>query len=541
MDKDVARTAGTGRLQRTERRQTAIQCRLVETPAAEARIFISYRRADAAADAGRLADHLQRRLGPGRVFMDVDAIEPGADFVQTLQHSLAHTAATLVVIGRQWTTIPNAEGRPRLHDPADFVRREVEAALQGQAPVIPVLVQGASMPRADELPASLAALVTRQAVTLDHAEFHDDAQRLCDRLAPLVAPADDGVVGIGRPRRRVMAAVAALGLLALAGWYGLQVRARAIQAEEARVRAEQVRALVEEAGQAEQRRQWPEALAALDRARDLDPASADVRAAEAGVAMRWIREAAVRDGQSTFAEAIAPALAVIDRHLPSATGTERADLLAHQGWATFLLWRDGDRRLAPADRYREALALDPGNPYANAMLAHWLLWQGGGVAEAAALFETASGDDRARDVVRRLQWAAYGNDGSPAAYAELLRLSDRMRREEVPLSAEQAQALWAPYYFSLGGSSTAAWPVLRSALSPDDHATTLAWAFGDYVAGQEARVQTLRFYQALLARDAGRVSEAQAALETLAQEMAADAGTLPDAVRAALRRSPQTP
>ncbi|NOT45286.1 MAG: hypothetical protein HOP14_11850, partial [Acidobacteria bacterium] len=258
----------------------------------------------------------------------------------------------------------------------------------------------------------------------------------------------------------------------------------------------------------------------------------------AGVAMQWIREAAVRDGQSSFAEAMAPALAVIDRHLPAATGAERADLLAHQGWATFLLWRDGDRQLAPEDRYREALALDPANPYANAMLAHWVLWQGGEVAEAAALFATATEDDRARDAVRRLQWAAYGNDRSPSAYAELLRLANRMRREGMPVSPEQAQVLWAPYYFSLSASSTAAWPVLLRVLPPDDHRQTLAWAFNDYVAGQDARVQTLRYYQALLDIEAGRVSDGRAALEGLAQEMASDAGTLPDAVRSALRPAP---
>jgi hypothetical protein len=150
------------------------------------RIFISYRRDDAAGDAGRLADHLNRRFGKDRVFLDVDTIDPGADFVQVLHNSLEQTAAVLIVIGPRWTSVSGTDGTRRLDSPNDFVRLEVEAALGRTIPVVPVLVQGARMPRAEDLPAPLAALATRQAVTLDYAEFHDDADRLCDRLAPMI-------------------------------------------------------------------------------------------------------------------------------------------------------------------------------------------------------------------------------------------------------------------------------------------------------------------------------------------------------------------
>ena len=69
------------------------------------RIFISYRREDAAGDAGRLADHLNRRFGRGQVFLDIDTIDPGTDFVRVLQSSLRETAAVLVVIGQRWTSV----------------------------------------------------------------------------------------------------------------------------------------------------------------------------------------------------------------------------------------------------------------------------------------------------------------------------------------------------------------------------------------------------------------------------------------------------
>ena len=107
----------------------------------------------------------------------------------------------------------------------------------------------------------------------------------------------------------------------------------------------------------------------------------------------------------------------------------RADLLAHTGWATFLLWRDGDRRLDPAASYREALSIDPGNPFANAMLAHWTLYRDrDAVADAVTLFDTAVRAGRALETVRTLQWAAYGNSNTPDAEAERVRLANAMRK-----------------------------------------------------------------------------------------------------------------
>src|SRR5688572_14998957 len=153
------------------------------------RIFISYRRDDAAGDAGRLADHLNRRFGAGGVFLDIETIDPGTDFVTVLQTTLQQTAAVLVVIGPRWISLRGADGRRRLDDEKDFVRLEVEKALGRGIPVVPVLVQGTPLPRAEELPASIAALATRQTAVLDHAEFHADAERLCDRLEAMLGGA----------------------------------------------------------------------------------------------------------------------------------------------------------------------------------------------------------------------------------------------------------------------------------------------------------------------------------------------------------------
>src|SRR6185436_20376025 len=104
-------------------------------------IFISYRRQDAAGEAGRLSDHLTRRFGPNVVFMDIDTIAPGTDFVVELDRALGKTAVVIVVIGRKWLTVTNPDGSRRIDDRADFVRSEIHTALQRGTRVIPVLVQ----------------------------------------------------------------------------------------------------------------------------------------------------------------------------------------------------------------------------------------------------------------------------------------------------------------------------------------------------------------------------------------------------------------
>jgi hypothetical protein len=134
-----------------------------------ANIFINYRREDAAGHAGRLFDSLGNHFA-GRLFMDVDTLEAGVDFVEAIEQAVGSCEALIVVIGREWLTVKDKAGRRRLDDPADFVRLEVESALARRIRVIPVLVQDAPMPGAEELPASLAlpmgAAISSGVVTL---------------------------------------------------------------------------------------------------------------------------------------------------------------------------------------------------------------------------------------------------------------------------------------------------------------------------------------------------------------------------------------
>jgi hypothetical protein len=150
------------------------------------RIFISYRREETAYAAGWLFDRLADRFG-GQVFKDVDSIELGDDFVEVITRAVGSCDVLLALIGDQWLSITDEDGRRRLDDPEDFVRLEIEAALTRNVRVIPILVDGARMPRADELPPSTAKLVRRHALELSPARFDFDTSRLLRALDKTLA------------------------------------------------------------------------------------------------------------------------------------------------------------------------------------------------------------------------------------------------------------------------------------------------------------------------------------------------------------------
>src|SRR5262245_20886754 len=146
------------------------------------RIFINYRRGDDQAAAGRLYDRLLQHFDREQLFMDVDAIEPGVDFVKSLDEQVAACIAFIAVIGPRWLNARNNDGNPRLDNPTDYVRVEIESALKRDIRVIPVLVDGASMPRPSDLPPSLQALGRRNAVEIAHHRFAADCDDLARRI-----------------------------------------------------------------------------------------------------------------------------------------------------------------------------------------------------------------------------------------------------------------------------------------------------------------------------------------------------------------------
>jgi len=145
-------------------------------------IFISYRRDDEPHLAGRLNDRITSHFGRDRVFIDVDSIEPGLDFTEVIQDALAKCQVLLVLIGKHWIGAVDQIGRRRLDDPNDYVRFEVETALSRKIRVIPILVEGAIMPGADELPLGIGGLVRRNAMEISHGRFNSDVDRVVEVL-----------------------------------------------------------------------------------------------------------------------------------------------------------------------------------------------------------------------------------------------------------------------------------------------------------------------------------------------------------------------
>ncbi|MBA2637068.1 MAG: toll/interleukin-1 receptor domain-containing protein, partial [Solirubrobacterales bacterium] len=150
-------------------------------PATGSRIFISYRREDSAGHAGRLFDRVAARFGADQIFMDL-RIEAGEDFVERIAEGVGGCAVLLAVIGDEWLDMRDGAGNRRLDDFEDFLRLEIVAALERPTRLVPVLVHGAVMPLARDLPAALAPLARRNAIELSDARWDYDVGRLLQTL-----------------------------------------------------------------------------------------------------------------------------------------------------------------------------------------------------------------------------------------------------------------------------------------------------------------------------------------------------------------------
>ncbi len=142
-------------------------------------IFISYRRDDTGGHAGRLAEALTARFGPTRVFMDIDSIAVGVDFEQATQQWMAGCDLVLVLVGPRWLSARLPDGTRRIDAADDLVRQEVRTALSlPGVTVVPVLVEGAAMPEADELPSDIASLPKHNAFDLSNKRWQYDVAQL---------------------------------------------------------------------------------------------------------------------------------------------------------------------------------------------------------------------------------------------------------------------------------------------------------------------------------------------------------------------------
>lgn len=165
------------------------------------RIFISYRRSESEHVAGRLAEWLSHRRNVS-IFIDVD-MDPGINVRQAIDKSIRDSDVLLVVIGPKWLTVVDETGRRRLSDAADLVAFEVATGLAHATTVVPILVDGATMPRKSELPPELGGLSGLNAISIDATNFRSAARRLLTVLDALpTRPTDNTQYAVNTERKR---------------------------------------------------------------------------------------------------------------------------------------------------------------------------------------------------------------------------------------------------------------------------------------------------------------------------------------------------
>ena len=147
------------------------------------KLFLSYRRADSQHITDRIYDRLTSAFGEENVFKDVDSIPLGVPFHSAIKRAVEGCNILIAVIGRQWLSTKDEAGNLRLLDEEDFVRMEIETALQHNIFVVPVFVDGAKISMQNELPSGLQSLPLQNGISVNaDPQFHDDVNRLIEQL-----------------------------------------------------------------------------------------------------------------------------------------------------------------------------------------------------------------------------------------------------------------------------------------------------------------------------------------------------------------------
>jgi hypothetical protein len=266
-----------------------------------------------------------------------------------------------------------------------------------------------------------------------------------------------------------------------------------------------------------------------------------LREAQEDLAMTWLEHLEVKSSEGeTFSTAIAPLDPVINRGIASSSGPRKADLLAHSGWANFLKWRDGERRLDPDRQYAEALKADSRNPYANAYRAHWLLWtkREGARQEAGAHFSAALGSGRVNEHVRSIQLSALKNLGSDGE-ADVLAVVNEMRMKGETIDQQTRSDLFSMYSRACAIRDDREHLARFSASVPiAEQLTTFQALFGpDTVGPTDSRRAAADACLAVLLEDVGRPEQALPVWTALAARFPPNSGDrLGDRAREAVNR-----
>ncbi|MGI9072103.1 MAG: TIR domain-containing protein [Bryobacteraceae bacterium] len=509
-------------------------------------IFISYRREDSAAYAGRLCDQLTTVFGESRVFMDIEDIYPGQNFAQTIDQTIANCGAVLVIIGPRWMEI--LRNRSNEHQ-QDYVRREVEEALERKATVIPVLVGGANMTQLTDLPESLTDLPLHQAAELRDTTFKEDCVRLANALRAHpgldTRPLKDNIAYNSRLFWIGGSAVFIALLVAVASFLGIGPSSN-YQAQKSRVQQ-----LINTAQTQTNQAEYESAFKTYENVLKLDSGNRTAMDGQVNAAMLWLQDFHAIVGEGQKAEDIAgPPLSEImftlDAGLArtSGHGARAADILAHLGWAHWLNQHIAQKEFGAAAEQdlRHALALDPKNVYANSMLGNWLLQTHGSVAEALHHFDVAVKTNRQRPLVRTMQLGGMTYNDAPGVRQELIRIANQMRIGSELMSDRYKQRILS--YYSPGNSREELIETL-SAVPPNDAWATFLWLDDKQPTGDELNEQRIRheFIRASILEIAGKSAEALVMFRTLQDQLKREAngGRMRDHVTASIKRLSRSP
>jgi tetratricopeptide (TPR) repeat protein len=430
-------------------------------------VFISYRRDDAAAYAGRVADRLGAFIGVQRVFMDVEDIQPGQNFSEAIDRTLAQCSTVLVIVGPRWSEILQQRAAK---NEQDYVVHEISAALARKANVVPVFVGGATAAALSALPVSLAELAFHQAVELHDDSFNDDCNRLATSLK----------LSRARPFSKPLlwsGAAAALAAVALF----LAADAGIGPWRSSGERRARVAALLKTAATQRSQTEYESAFDSYQQVLALDFSNRTAVDGQVDAAMLWLEDfhVLVGDGQKAgdlAAPRLARLKAVLEAGLARSSGRDAraADILAHLGWAHWLNEKIAFKEFGDAERvFNQSLAIDPSNVFANAMIGNWLLQTHGDTAAAMRHFQVALATGKQRPLVRSMQVGGLLYDDDPGMHAEFARVLNDMRKNQEsvePGTKSRAQSL---YDISL--SQEDEFRAVLTAVPPDESWDTYLW------------------------------------------------------------------
>ena len=369
------------------------------------KIFINYRREDSIGTAGRLHDRLAQVFAPNDLFVDV----VGADLKARVNNQVAACRVFLAVISPNWLGAKDETGQSRLHNPDDFIAIEIAAALARKIHVVPVLVDGAHMPRASELPKSLKPLARSQVVEVHQNYFDEDVETLVETVREAL---NGGLVGQHSRRRPAMAWVTAAAGLLLVCWTGLHWTGISVWPPWAGTIEDNPTALAEPEAQRKGEETEQRRLATVKAEQERQArAAAEAEAKRKNEEAEQQRIAALRAEEE-------------DRKRAEAEAQARYSALISQGNTDL---RAGDYQKAIAD-YNEAIRLDPtsalalrgrGEAYANK----------GDTDRAIVDFTEAIRLDPKSAIAFRNRGDAYTNKGDNdraiADYNEAIRLDPK--------------------------------------------------------------------------------------------------------------------